>query len=89
MTSSWFFLSTLNYDARSTTHHMYVFEFKMCFDCVLQLLSKKFLKIRSTERDIKKCILVFLYSTHFSSQSLLKFEFRGRFFEKIFKYQIS
>jgi len=24
VTSSWFFLSTLNYDARSTTHQMYV-----------------------------------------------------------------
>ena len=24
MTSSWFFLSTLNYDARSTTHQIYL-----------------------------------------------------------------
>ena len=24
MTSSWFFLSTLNYDARSTTHQIYI-----------------------------------------------------------------
>jgi len=24
MTSSWFFLSTLNYDARSTTHHILI-----------------------------------------------------------------
>jgi hypothetical protein len=26
MTSSWFFLSTLNYDARSTTHQILYFE---------------------------------------------------------------
>ena len=31
MTSSWFFLSTLNYDARSTTHHIYVTVFTIRF----------------------------------------------------------
>jgi hypothetical protein len=28
MTSSWFFLSTLNYDARSTTHQIYKQSYK-------------------------------------------------------------
>ena len=37
----------------------------------------------------QQCILVFVYSTHFSSQILLKFEFSLEIFEKKFKYQIS
>jgi len=28
VTSSWFFLSTLNYDARSITHQIYLFYFR-------------------------------------------------------------
>ena len=44
MTSSWFFLSTLNYDARSTTYQKYVFFSPHVFDscvCVCVCVSQK------------------------------------------------
>jgi len=34
VTSSWFFLSTLNYDARSTTHQIYIHVRKFVYKCI-------------------------------------------------------
>ena len=56
MTSSWFFLSTLNYDARSTTHHPLLFSDLMKFKFSQQFFEKNpkisnFTKIRSVAAE--------------------------------------
>ena len=49
----------------------------------LQSLPETFLILRRTERDmIRKCILVFMWSTRYSCQTLMKLEFSRQIFEK-------
>ena len=68
-----------------------VIEYKMC----VLILSTTFIwKIshskKTSARYNQKCILVFMYSTHYTCQNLTKLEFSHQNFEKnIFAYQVS
>ena len=42
MTSSWFFLSTLNYDARSTTHQLYLYLYLYRYECTCEIINNCF-----------------------------------------------
>jgi hypothetical protein len=61
--------------------------------CVLNFSTNyvsAFFVLRRTERDtIKKCTLVFIWSTRYFCQILIKLELFPTDFRKIFKYQIS
>ena len=50
MTSSWFFLSTLNYDARSTTH-------QICLSLFLSYVNTQLILIRQAPHPICKLLV--------------------------------
>ena len=53
----------------------------------LQLLSETFLILRRNEQDvIKKSVLIFMYSAHYSWPIFVKLEFFSTDFRKIFKF---
>ena len=93
MHCAWAILSSLACHALqylpTLSHKRYDFFFfklrntKCVFWFSLQLLSETFLILRRNERDmIKKCMVVFTYSTHYSCPILMKLKFSRHIFEK-------
>ena len=54
----------------------------MCVLFSVQLLSETFLIVRTNEREVIKCVLVFMERTIYSCQTLVKLDFFDRFFLK-------
>jgi len=61
----------------------------MCFDFVYKFCPKTFLITRIIQRGILKLTQVFMQSTRYCGQILMKFEFYLLILEKILKKKIS
>jgi hypothetical protein len=62
---------------------------RMCFDFPYKFVRNISHSMKNWKQYDQKCVLVFMQSTRYSCQSLMKLEFSRRFFEIMLKYHIS
>jgi len=61
----------------------------MCFDFLYNFSLNISQSTKKRARYDQKCLLVFMYSSHYSCQTLKMLEFAKKIVEEILKYQIS